>query len=93
MTQNSSQPSDSNPLADLDEWEEFLRERYPAAAREVVVPRLRQQRLARRSVSSTVLITVSDGRLCQREEAPVSEQRPACDGDLGGDGIPQHAGR
>ena len=25
-----SRPTDSNPLADLDEWEEFLRDRYPA---------------------------------------------------------------
>ena len=30
MAQNPIEPSDSNPLADLDEWEEFLRERYPA---------------------------------------------------------------
>jgi inositol oxygenase len=30
MAQNPFEPSDSNPLANLDEWEEFLRERYPA---------------------------------------------------------------
>jgi inositol oxygenase len=30
MAQNPIEPMSSNPLADLDEWEEFLRERYPA---------------------------------------------------------------
>ncbi len=30
MAQYPIEPSDSNPLADLDEWEEFLRDRYPA---------------------------------------------------------------
>ena len=30
MTQNSLGNPESNPLADLDEWEDSLRDRYPA---------------------------------------------------------------
>ena len=33
MAQDPSGGPESNPLADLDEWEDFLRDRYPAPAR------------------------------------------------------------
>ena len=44
MSDARSRASESNPLADLDEWESFLQERYPQPRETVDVPRLRVER-------------------------------------------------
>ena len=89
----SSDDPESNPLADLDEWEDFLRERYPAPREKVIIPRLWNDRPA---VGPRVLSSqppLSDPRFRPGEETSVSGEESPRDGNLGGDGVPQHPGR
>ena len=89
----SSGGPESGPLAGLDEWEEFLQERYPE-------PR---EKSSFRDYGDNVRPAVREFyRLNHRhqtldfvraKERQYLRQDPADDGDLGGDGVPQHAGR
>ena len=92
MSERPIDVSERNPLADLDEWEEFLRERYPKP----------QEKSSFRDYGTNVRPAVREFyRLNHRHQtvdfvrrkSDNTWERPSRDGDLGGDGVPQHPGR
>ena len=91
MSERPFEASESNPLADLDEWETLLQERYPQPGEKSsfrdygtnVRPAVREFYRLNHSHQTLDFVRAKE-RQYLREE-------PSRDGDLGGDGIPQHA--
>ena len=92
MSEPSFGPSESNPLASIDEWEDFVQQRYPQPSEQSsfrdygdnVRPAVRE--FYRLNHRHQTLDFVPEGERVSHEESPL-------DGNLGGDGVPQYLGR
>jgi hypothetical protein len=103
MKSTEAQPNSHSPLQSLEEWEDFLKDRYPEPGKpakefQATDPTRKRKSSAitrpmpdRRCASSTGRIIAPDVRVCPGKAKRVPHLEPTQDEYLGGDGISKHA--